>query len=1272
MTLNQSLPVVNAPATFAGSQALDAAWQLSQNLLSTFTGDPDVGGKMQLAFDGNVQSLIPLAASWASGDLTSFPDIEIRPSVDINGALGAFAGELNRIYLSQELLTDNANNVASVLLEELGHALDWQLGGQDAPGDEGNIFAQQVQGVDLDSDTLQALKEEDDTVVLTLDGQLLQLEQATPGVNPAFDLIGLTELRNDPQFADIDGSGVSVAIIDTGLDRTHSLLEGNYITGVDFVNGGNNPVDRADHGTHVAGIVGATDANIGVARDVGLIGLQVFERNGNAYNSTIEDALVWVLDNHEEYNIVAVNMSLGSGFYRSESRVFFDILKDDVQRLEDAGITVVSAAGNDYKDNEYENLAAPAIYSTLAVGAVWQDGTNSRVRWQDGARDNSTGADRIVSFSQRLDGPNVIFAPGAYINSTVPGNDTERSAGTSMASPMVAGTVALMQEAALDFGGRLLSPEEVQEIIITTADSIFDGDDEDDNVDNTNQSYPRLNVYEAVKEIQRRFTGNAPPPITGGSGDSNGTIAGAFLGPVLDGSPVAPLLGAIGLDGNSSFVGDKDVDIFRFEVSSGGNVTIEVSSHPQNPDNFDSLLRLFDELGREIAFDDDGGEGTFSRLEVTLDPGVYFAGVSGYNNGNYNPNVAGSGVAAATGNYSLEFSLINDDPNGTIAGAVAVNLGTDTEPVQFDGLIGADYGESVGVADVDMFEVVAPDNGVLLIDIDTPFNSDYLDSFVRIFDARGNEVRVNGSPLASDDDLATDAEGNAIEFADSDFPGLVFADPVDRNFFSGHATDSFLRATVEQGEIYYIGISDFFNQDYDPTSTGDRPTTGDGGSYNLIVSFANSDLNGSIPQATADVSLPFVQLENIGLDSNPETGRSLEVGDRDVDLVRVRSQTGGILEVNIDAYEAAGIANPADTVAFIFDSAGNQLAFDDDSNSFDPLIQLPIEANQDYFVAVTGYGNGNFDPFQLSSGSGGDEGDYILNLRLLSASESSSLSNDRIDSIAVQELAIDSEVLGNIGADDGFAIGPTDIDLYRFGPDITGMVDIRTSTNLLISPENPSADTFLRVFDAEGNEIAFNDDENNGTRGSFLQVAVTAGTEYIIGVNGYSSQARNYDPITGAGAAAGSMGDYLLSVTSSNDGGGFTDTEDDFLTGTPGRDRISGENGNDTVLGGGGNDVLAGGAGNDLLNGEAGRDLLLGGTGNDIFVLDSAVANARQADLIRDFESGIDAIGLTEGLTAGDLNLRSVRGNNTLIRIEESRDILGIVLGATPDELSFV
>ncbi|MFN9959590.1 MAG: S8 family serine peptidase, partial [bacterium] len=101
--------------------------------------------------------------------------------------------------------------------------------------------------------------------------------------------------------------------------------------------------------------------------------------------------------------------------------------------------------------------------------------------------------------------------------------------GTSMASPHVAGAVALMQEAAVQFGGRVLSPTEIVEILRSTGDQIFDGDDENDNVANTNTSYRRLNIYNAISEIKRRFEQIAPPPPEGGAGDPNGTITGAYL-----------------------------------------------------------------------------------------------------------------------------------------------------------------------------------------------------------------------------------------------------------------------------------------------------------------------------------------------------------------------------------------------------------------------------------------------------------------------------------------------------------------------------------------------------------------------------------------------------------------------------------------------------------------------------------------------------------------------------------------------------------------------
>ena len=955
---------------------------------------------------------------------------------------------------------------------------------------------------------------------ITLDVPVLEedlIPQASTGINPAFDLIGLTELRNDSRFQGIDGSDLTVVVIDTGLDFTHPLLAPNYITGRDFVNNSQNPIDSLGHGTHVSGIVGAADESIGVANDVGLIALQVFEDNGSAQFSTIEDALEWVFDHREEYNIVAVNMSLGGGFYSSEAQVFGDIIIDDIQRLEQEGITVVSAAGNSYRNNEFQNLAAPAIYSTLAVGAVWQDDQNSNLNWSSGATDFSTDADRIVSFSQRLDAPNTIFAPGALINSTVPGGGLARQAGTSMASPMVAGAVALLQEAALEFGGRLLSTEEVVEILLDTADSIFDGDDEDDNVVNTNISYSRLNVYAAVVEVWNRFANVI---------DGNGTIAGAVAGPILDGSLIAPILGTIGVDGSSTEVGDTDVDLFRFELLVNSTVTIEVGENGDQPDDFDSFLRLFDDSGNELFVDDNRGEGDFSLLEILLEPGTYYVGVSGDNNRSYDPNLGGSGVAGATGNYALEFSIVNEDLNGSIGGAELVNLGNDLEPFFINEEIGTDRGDTVvGVSDVDLFEIVVPDNGVLLIDIDTPFSTNFVDSYLRLFDADGNQVfSPNNEPVVNDNGLAVDAEGNRIEFSRF-FSSLVFNNLFDsQEDFVGHRSDSFLGGLVQRGDRYYIGISDAANSNYDPNDLSNRSLTGAGGAYNLTISFTNNDRNGSITQALVGLPLPIVaQSETIGVDED------LEVGDRDVDFLKINSQIGGILEIDIDSYGETSITDPVNSIVLFFDENGNLLASDDDSDSFDPLLQYEIEANQDYFVAVTGSGNHNFDPFQLGSGSGGDTGDYIFSSSLLPLEQISQLTNDSINTQGIVDVAVGDEIFAHIGKDNSFVVGPEDIDLYRFLPETSGMLEIRTSTN-----EEFSADTFLRFFDENGVEIAANDNENENTRSSFLAVEVIAGQEYYIGVNGFSPGADNYNPLTGEGAIGGSQGDYTLSLTQNN------------------------------------------------------------------------------------------------------------------------------------------
>lgn len=214
------------------------------------------------------------------------------------------------------------------------------------------------------------------------------------------------------------GAGVTVAVIDTGIDIDHPDIAANYKGGKNFVNTRKSPDDDNGHGTHVAGIIAGLDNTqgiIGVAPKAGLVAVKVLNSTGSGTWSAILAGIDWVKANKDKYGGIKVaNMSFGGyGAYES--------LHTAIQNLASAGIVITAAAGNDYT-----NAASfiPGSYDELlCVSALTQ-------------------GDYFAYYSNYGSVVDVI-APGTNVYSTYKGGGYATMSGTSMASPHVAGAAAL-------------------------------------------------------------------------------------------------------------------------------------------------------------------------------------------------------------------------------------------------------------------------------------------------------------------------------------------------------------------------------------------------------------------------------------------------------------------------------------------------------------------------------------------------------------------------------------------------------------------------------------------------------------------------------------------------------------------------------------------------------------------------------------------------------------------------------------------------------------
>jgi len=297
----------------------------------------------------------------------------------------------------------------------------------------------------------------------------------------------------------INGTGITVCVIDTGIDYAHPSFGGctndtflagtcsKVLGGYDYGNGDTNPMDVNSHGTHVAGIVASeNDTYRGVAPGAKLVALKVFTDAGVGSTSNVISAIDWCKNNRSVYNISVITISLAVTNGGGVELIFNSTCdSDDVSGLASAasgaaalGIFVDASAGN---LGSSSGITSPGCgVNVTSVGSVTKTDGNSNYNT----------------------GPNLdMMAPGSSIVSTTLSNTFGSKSGTSMAAPHVAGAAALLIQYHRSMENKNLTPTEIDNKLKITGVSFTDT--------RNNLTFPRINILEAIKPFIN-FTSPTP------------------------------------------------------------------------------------------------------------------------------------------------------------------------------------------------------------------------------------------------------------------------------------------------------------------------------------------------------------------------------------------------------------------------------------------------------------------------------------------------------------------------------------------------------------------------------------------------------------------------------------------------------------------------------------------------------------------------------------------------------------------------------------------
>ena len=312
----------------------------------------------------------------------------------------------------------------------------------------------------------------------------------------------------------VDGSGENVAVIDTGVDYKNPAFgsgvvgssTNKVVAGVDFTGSPNGILPTWQHGTGVAGLIAASDpTDPGVAPGAGIVALRVFGDDNTGSFATIARALAWVVQNHAQDHITAVNLSVSDGGNYQTNLFAADgasgqAITASVAALDALNIPVVVAAGNAF-DGKTQGEGFPAVDpETISVAAT------------DETKMTTKGGDPLAATSQRLGAAQGrasatdIAAPGVNLLGPAGDKGTAIEDGTSFATPQVAGTVLLLQQMYQKAYGTLPTVAQLDDWLQAGADPIVDAA--------TGITIGRLNVAGALKQLAAQIQATAAARVT--------------------------------------------------------------------------------------------------------------------------------------------------------------------------------------------------------------------------------------------------------------------------------------------------------------------------------------------------------------------------------------------------------------------------------------------------------------------------------------------------------------------------------------------------------------------------------------------------------------------------------------------------------------------------------------------------------------------------------------------------------------------------------------